>query len=221
MPAWPLQSTTQPVLYCPAKLFPSLTAMQAHTPQIQGGLLKCSREKQNLVGVMVSSLPKASLCNSQSSLQQLLDSRAGWRRATSAFEQAFQDKKPSSAWLEDEPGKVTAREPNRLWLTPLQWGPHQQLDPLVSSAQVQSLESPGTFSLDPFTGIQGGTAVLSVRKGRMIKAAKQLSKWMIPSSAPAQALSAEPLFRNFTKRKSESYFGCMAEKTSTFPEKLR
>lgn len=67
----------------------------------------------------------------------------------------------------------------------------------------------------PFTGIQGGTAVLSVRKGRMIKPAKQHSK-SDTSSAPASALSTELLFRNFTKRKSESYFGCMAKKLPPF-----
>lgn len=125
----PLQSTTQPVLYCPAKLFPSLTAMQAHTTTT-------SRSKG------------------------------------------------------------AAGKSNRLG-------------------------APAHFHLTLSLEYREAQLCYQIRKGRMIKAAKQLSKRVILSSVPAWALSMELLFRNFTKRKSESYFGCRAEKTSTFPEKLR
>lgn len=175
---------------------------------------RSSREKQNLVGLTVSSLPKASFWHSQSSLQQLLGSRARWRRAQChlTFWEGIPTIPRTRSPAADEAWKVTARELH----PPVPKPQPPPAEPWVCSAQVQSLGSPGTFSLDPFTGIQGGTAVLSARKGRMIKAAKQPSKRVILSSAPACALSTGPLFRNFTKRKSESYFRCMAEKLPPF-----
>lgn len=196
-----------------------------HKTQIQEGLFTCSTEKQNLVGLTVSSLWKASLCNSQSSLQQLLGSPGEawtcWRRKpkktsstpTHGLRMSLEKWQPESCILPCHSPTTSGRD--------LQLAPHWQPEPLVCSAQVQSLQSPGTRQLFftwpfPFTGIQGGTAVLSVRKGRTIKPAKQHSKRVIPSSAPAWGLSTELLFRNFTKRKSESYFGCMAKKHPPF-----
>lgn len=226
MPAWPLQSTSQPALYCPLH-FSHLPLPCKRTHQnIQGGLLTCSREKQNFTfteGILLQQpkLPAAApgfTCGSLTMLKKSPVPPHLLRR----HPHHSQDKKPSSAWVEDEPGKATAKElhppmpqPNQLRLRPLQWMGSPP------AARALGVLCPGAIPQEPwhnftwpfaFTGIWGGTAVLSVRKGRMIKPAKQLSKRVIPSSAPSWALSTELLFRNVTKRKSESYFGCVAEK---------
>lgn len=213
-----------------------------NTPQIQGGLLTRSTEKQNLVCSQShlyrrhpSAIAKAHCSYSWVHLgrpghvEEEPSTILSFEKASPPFPgQETQLHTPTHGLRMSLEKLWTARElhppvpqPDHLWPRPLQWAPRWQPEPLVCPAQVQYLGSPSISQLFftwpfPFTGIRGGTAVLSVRKGRTIKPAKQHSKRVIPSSAPAWGLSTELLFRNFTKRKSESYFGCMAKKHPPF-----
>lgn len=128
-----------------------MKAHKHHNIQIQGALLTCSKEKQNLVGLTISSLQmhpsaiaKAPCSNSWVHLQN------PGHAEEESFEKAspyhFRTRNPAlqqlMAWR--WAGKVTTRElhrpvpqPGHLQLRPLHWSPHQQ--PLVCSARCNPL----------------------------------------------------------------------------------
>lgn len=201
MPAKHKPSTSRPALYCHAPLCSSPTALQArslHHPYLRG-TVNTQHGNAKLGGGSMSHLYQGSLLQQPnlfsaapvftSGSLDILKRSPSPSRHLKRHRRCPQDKKPSSltnSRLEDEPGTMTTSKlhppPGHSSTTsgrdPRDELPTGSRSPLfVCSAQVQSLGSPGTsqfFFAWPFSfaGIRENTAVLSIRKGKMIKLVK-------------------------------------------------
>lgn len=203
-------STNQPAVYCHAPLCSAPMAVQGrslHHPYLRG-TVNMQHGNTKLDGGSRSHLYQGSLLQqpdlltvapvfSSGSLDMLKRSPSPSRHVKRCAHRP-QEKKPSTltySWLEDKPGKMTARKlhpPSNRSLTTSGQDPHNELpagswSPLFEcSAQVRSFGRPGTSQLFftwpfSFSRIRENTAVLSIQKGKMIKSVKRYSKRAILS----------------------------------------